>query len=95
MIEAWLSSSLTIRSRSPVMVGITPLLAVNPDWKRQHRLGVLEGRQPPLELLVQLHGAGDGPHRAAADAQVTDRGQRGLAPDGDGWPGPGSCWTRG
>ncbi len=32
MIEAWLSSSLTIRSRSPVMVGMTPLLAVKPDW---------------------------------------------------------------
>ena len=33
MIEAWLSSSLTIRSPSSVMVGMTPLLAVKPDWK--------------------------------------------------------------
>ena len=32
MIEAWLSSSLTIRSVSPVIVGMTPVLAVNPDW---------------------------------------------------------------
>ena len=32
MIEAWLSASDTIRSCSPVRVGITPVLAVNPDW---------------------------------------------------------------
>ena len=32
MIEAWLSSSETIRSVSPVIVGMTPVLAVNPDW---------------------------------------------------------------
>ena len=32
MIEAWLSSSETIRSVSPVTVGMTPVLAVNPDW---------------------------------------------------------------
>ncbi len=32
MIEAWLSSSLTIRSVSPVIVGMTPVFAVNPDW---------------------------------------------------------------
>ena len=32
MIEAWLSSSLTIRSVSPVIVGMTPVLAVKPDW---------------------------------------------------------------
>ncbi len=33
MIEAWLSSSDTIRSVSPVIVGMTPVFAVNPDWK--------------------------------------------------------------
>ena len=32
MIEAWLSESETIRSVSPVIVGITPVFAVNPDW---------------------------------------------------------------
>ena len=32
MIEAWLSSSETIRSVSPVIVGMTPVLAANPDW---------------------------------------------------------------
>ena len=41
----------------------------------QHGLGVLEGRQPPLQLLVELHRAGDRPDGAAADAQVTDGGQ--------------------
>ena len=33
MIDAWLSASETIRSVSPVIVGITPVFAVNPDWK--------------------------------------------------------------
>ena len=33
MIEAWLSASETIRSVSPVIVGMTPVLAVKPDWK--------------------------------------------------------------
>ena len=33
MIEAWLSASETMRSCSPVIVGITPVLAVKPDWK--------------------------------------------------------------
>ncbi len=33
MIEAWLSASLTKRSRSPVTTGMTPVLAVKPDWK--------------------------------------------------------------
>ena len=32
MIEAWLSASETIRSCSPVMVGMTPVFAVKPDW---------------------------------------------------------------
>ncbi len=32
MIEAWLRLSLTIRSVSPVIVGITPVFAVKPDW---------------------------------------------------------------
>ena len=33
MIEAWLSASDTMRSVSPVTVGMTPVLAVKPDWK--------------------------------------------------------------
>ncbi len=32
MIEAWLSASETMRSASPVIVGISPVLAVKPDW---------------------------------------------------------------
>ena len=32
MIEAWLRASDTIRSASPVTTGITPVLAVKPDW---------------------------------------------------------------
>src|SRR6185436_4962499 len=32
MIEAWLSASETIRSSSPVIVGMTPVFAVKPLW---------------------------------------------------------------
>ena len=32
MMLAWFSSSDTMRSVSPVTVGMTPVLAVNPDW---------------------------------------------------------------
>ena len=32
MIEAWLRASDTMRSSGPVMVGMRPVLAVNPDW---------------------------------------------------------------
>ena len=33
MIDAWLSSSDTIRSCSPATTGMTPVFAVKPDWK--------------------------------------------------------------
>ena len=33
MIEAWLRASDTIRSCSPVSAAMTPVLALNPDWK--------------------------------------------------------------
>ena len=32
MIEAWFRASETMRSASPVIVGMTPVLAVKPDW---------------------------------------------------------------
>jgi hypothetical protein len=32
MIDAWFRLSLTMRSVSPVIVGMTPVLAVKPDW---------------------------------------------------------------
>src|SRR5690606_40143202 len=38
----------------------------------QRRLGALEGRQPPLQLGVQAHGAGDGPHGSGAGAVCID-----------------------
>ena len=43
------------------------------------RFGLLEGGQPPLELHVDVHGAGDGAHRARADAELRDRLERLLA----------------
>lgn len=33
MIEAWLRASETMRSRSSVIAGMTPVFAVKPDWK--------------------------------------------------------------
>ena len=33
MIEAWFRLSLTIRSASPVIVGMTPVFALKPDGK--------------------------------------------------------------
>jgi hypothetical protein len=33
MIDAWFRLSETMRSASPAMTGITPVLAVKPDWK--------------------------------------------------------------
>ena len=44
----------------------------------QRRLDVLEGRQPSLELLVQLHRARDGAHGAGPDAQIADGRERRL-----------------
>ena len=32
MIEAWFRASETMRSCSPVIVGMTPVFAVKPDW---------------------------------------------------------------
>ena len=42
------------------------------------RLGALERGEPPLELHVQRHRAGDRPHRAGADAQRADGLERPL-----------------
>ena len=46
--------------------------------ERQHRLDVLEVRQPALQLLDQLVVAGDRAHRARAHAQLADGLQRRL-----------------
>ena len=40
--------------------------------------GFLELREPPLELHVNRHGAGDRAHRAGADAELLERGERFL-----------------
>ena len=51
MIEAWFSSSLTIRSASVVIAGIDAAVGGEARLERQHRLDVLEVGQPPLQLL--------------------------------------------
>jgi hypothetical protein len=68
-----------MRSVSPVMVGMTPVLAVKPDWKVRTAGRPLERRQLGFELLVHRHGAGDRAHRTRADAVLADRRERRLA----------------
>ena len=75
MIEAWFRASLTIRSCSPVIVGMTPVLAVNPDWKVRVASRALERREVALELLVERHRPRDRPDRAGAGAEVLDRAE--------------------
>ena len=63
MMLAWLRASLTIdralrrEDRDDAGVGREARL------EGEDRLGVLEGRQARLELLVEAHGAGDRAHR--------------------------------
>ena len=88
MIEAWLSSSLTIRSRVGRDRRDRAAVGGQARLQRQHRLDVLEIGQPPLELLDQLRRAGDRAHGAGAR-----RPARGLPcppprRDADGWSGP-------
>ena len=95
MIEAWLSASDTIRSVSPVIVGITPVFAVNPDWKVRTAGRFLEGRELGLERLVHGHRAGDRADRAAAGAELADGLLGGVGRRADGGSGRGSRWTTG
>ena len=44
--------------------------------KHDRRFGFLELREPPLELHVNRHRAGDRAHRAGADAELLDRRER-------------------
>ena len=84
MIEAWLSASETIRSLSPVIVGITPVFAVKPGLEGQDRLDALELGELGLERLVLGHRAGDRPDRAGADAVLADRPRAPRRAAGDG-----------
>ena len=77
MIEAWLSASDTIRSVSPVIVGMTPVFAVKPDWKVRTAGALLELGELRLERLVHRHRAGDGPNGPAPGPEFADsRGGR-------------------
>ena len=72
MIEAWLSASETIRSVSPVTVGMTPVLAVKPDWKVRTAGTSLNAGQLGLERLVDRHRPGDRPDGAAPRPELAD-----------------------
>ena len=78
MMLAWLSSSLTIVAPSGARIGITPVLAVKPDWKVSTASTCLNVGQARLELLVEAHRAGDRAHRAGARAEPLDRVERCL-----------------
>ena len=71
-----------MRSVSPVIVGITPVLAVKPGLEGQRGGRALKGRELGLECLVHRHGPGDRPDGPAADAEVANRSERGLAQSG-------------
>ena len=72
MIEAWLRASETIRSVSPVIVGMTPVLAVKPDWKVRTAGDALELGQLRLERLVHGHRPGDRAHGTRACPELAD-----------------------
>ena len=79
MMLAWLSASLTIVAPSGARIGITPVLAVKPDWNVSTASVCLNVGEARLELLVEAHRAGDRPHRPGARAEAFDRVERGLA----------------
>ena len=78
MMLAWLSASLTIVAPSGARIGMTPVLAVKPDWKVRTASVCLNVGQARLQLLVEAHRAGDRPHRPGARAEPLDRLERGL-----------------
>ena len=79
MIEAWFRLSLTMRSVSPVMVGMTPGVRREAGLERQDRRCALELGQLRLERLVHGHRAGDRAHRPRPDAEVAHGGEGRLA----------------
>ena len=78
MMLAWFSASLTIVAPSGARIGMTPVLAVNPDWKVRTASVCLNVGQPRLELLVEAHRAGDRPHRPRSRAEPLDGVERRL-----------------
>ena len=76
MMLAWLRASLTMTAPSGARMGMTPGVGREARLEGEDRLGVLEGRQARLQLLVEAHGAGDGAHRARAGAEPLDRIER-------------------
>ena len=95
MMLAWLSASLTITAPSGARIGMTPVLAVKPDWKVRTASVCLNVGQARLELLVEGHRAGDRAHRPGAGAEALDRLDRRLRAAADGCSGPGSCCSTG
>ena len=79
MMLAWFSSSEMMKSSLPRIAETVPALAVKPRLKDHAGFDVLEARDLLLQLHVDLHGAGDGAHRARADAVFLRGFQRGFA----------------
>ena len=61
------------------MAETVPALAAEAALKHDDGFDVLERGEPPLELHVQLHRAGDGAHRARAGAVLAHGVERRLA----------------
>ena len=73
MMLAWFSSSEMTTSSLVRIAETVPAFAAKPLWKTTTALDLLELGEPPLELHVDLHRAGDGADRPDADAEVLDR----------------------
>ena len=84
MMLAWFSSSEMMKSSLSRMAETVPALAANPGLEDDAGLDVLESRDALLQFHVNAHGAGDGAHRARADAVLARGLQRGLAQLGVG-----------
>ena len=85
----------TITSSLSRIAATVPAFAVNPDWNISASSACLKLGEPPLELTVQRHRAGDRAHRAASRRRARSRPSRPRRSAEGGSPDPGSCSTRG
>ena len=79
MIEAWLRLSLTIRSASPVIAGITPVLAPKPDGNVRTASVCLNLARVASSSSWRRHRPGDRPDGTRARAERLD-GRQGRGP---------------
>ncbi len=84
MMLAWFSSSEMMKSSLPRMRRDGARVGGEAGLEDHAGFDVLEARDLLLQLHVDLHGAGDGAHRARADAVLLRGFERGFAQLGMG-----------